>query len=314
MQLPMKPMLAQLTDVSDALLERKGMSFEPKWDGYRLIAEGNGDGPASLWSRSGKRCTSAWPEVGEALQDAGVSAVLDGEIVVMRDGRPSFNGLQNIGSMSRQQRKDALRYMVFDVVETGGWFDTTKLPYYERRQILADVVGMMESPLVQLTPATTDGRGLWQAMELAQMEGMIGKPLDSRYRQGERASWLKLKRKARGEFVVVGWTWGKEGVTGARVGSIGALVLAVRTPDGSLVYAGKVGTGFDGSSLSTTKADLETVRTDVDPFLGAECVRARKMLGAEKVVWVAPERVATVEYAELGKDGIPRFPSFKGMR
>jgi bifunctional non-homologous end joining protein LigD len=312
MQMPMKPMLAKLTP-AEGVLNRRDIVWEPKWDGYRLIAEARGALPCRLWTRAGNLVTSQYPVIAEAIDESGVECVLDGEVVVMVDGRPSFNALQLSGRMSRRELEDRMRYVVFDVLELDGQ-DLRSRPLLDRKQELSLLHGQIASPVVQLTPISGDGPRMWEAMELADLEGLIGKPANSPYRNGERGTWLKLKRKRLGEFAVVGWTWGKEGVTGSRIGEIGALVLATRLPDGRLLYAGKVGTGFTGQVLAETKAALEAVKRDGSPFVGAEMAKARKQIGAEPVEWVEPEYTATVEYAEMGPGGVPRFPSFKGMR
>jgi len=300
-----KPMLAKAVESSDAL-DRPGMSWEPKFDGYRLVAEV--DGQVRLQSRSGRVVTDDFPTIVSALSETGWRGVLDGEIIVLVDGLPSFNALQNRGSMSLPALEAQMRYVAFDVLDTGGE-DMRRLPYSRRRDALEEAVTEIGSACLSSAPATPDGRKLWKAIEEAQMEGVVGKPAGSSYREGERGTWIKVKRKSAGEFTVVGWTRG----SGARSGEIGALVLASRLPSGELLYAGKVGTGFDRRSLCAVRESLERLARPYSALADAEAMRATEHAGSQ-VAWVDPERVVLVEFAEKSSGGVLRFPSYKGMK
>jgi len=299
-----KPMLAKAVE-ADEVLDRPGMSWEPKFDGYRMIAAA--DGRATLWSRSGRVVTNDFTPIRAALSDTGWHGVLDGEVVVLVDGRPSFNALQNMGSMSLSALEAQMRYVVFDVLDVGGE-DVRRLPYSSRREALERAVAEIGGCL-KIAPATSDGRALWRAVEKAQMEGVVGKPTGSSYKEDERGTWIKVKRKSADDFTVIGWTHG----SGARSGEIGALVLASRLPSGALQYAGKVGTGFNGRSLCSVRESLERIARPYSALADDEAMKAADHAGSA-ISWVDPELVVLVEFAERTSGGVLRFPSFKGMR
>ena len=297
------PMLAMSAPPNPRLFERDGMSWEPKWDGYRLIVELRKARPALLWARSGKPLDL--PHLAEQLSGHDVDAILDGEVIVNgADGRPSFNAMQLRLGMSKERALGTMRYMVFDVLRVNE-VPVTDEPYVTRRHMLGRVVELIGSPMVQLTPATDNGVALWHAMELANMEGMIGKPVGSKYLPGERGTWIKVKRTIISDFIVVGWIKG----IGKRAGEIGSLVLAEEAA-GHLTFAGLVGTGFNWKNLETTMAALVPNGRDDCPL--ADAASARRSLGAVEVLWVNPTHKATVEYSEQMK-GALRFPSFQKM-
>lgn len=310
MKLPIKPMLAKGTEPHPVLLGRADMHWEPKYDGYRLIAELNGERPATLWSRSGRNVTGDFAVLAEELARTSRVGVLDGEVVVMVDGRPSFHGLQLKGTLRRDRLLESMRYIAFDALVSGEHdLIVNRFLYEQRRQILQVAIEGIDSPMVKGIVSSNDGIGMWKAMELSRMEGMIGKPAGSLYRPGERGTWIKLKRKQTERFVVAGYTWG----SGARTDAIGSLVLGLTLPTGRLRYVGKVGTGFTGRSLEEVKGALDEEIQKEPPFDSAEWTKARAQLGPEEIVWLQPNRQANVEFSEWTADGIVRFPSFKGL-
>jgi bifunctional non-homologous end joining protein LigD len=136
------------------------------------------------------------------------------------------------------------------------------------------------------------------------MEGVVAKRLDSRYVPGARSrDWLKVKLFQTDEFVVGGWLPGE----GRRDGSIGSLLLGVPTPTGGLAYSGNVGTGFTHAELRRLQARLAPLRQDSSPFTAGPAPKRAS-------VFVRPEVVVEVAYAEKTRDGILRHPSYKGER
>jgi bifunctional non-homologous end joining protein LigD len=290
------PMLATLaSDVPSG----SGWMFEVKWDGYRAIARVAG-GEATLTSRRGNDLTSRFPEVAKAIGRATKSpdCVLDGEVCALDDdGRSSFSVMQ--------QGSGPLVFYVFDVLEVDGK-PLVELPLRERRERLEQLLDR-RNETVRLSEAFEDGRALYEAAKEQGLEGVIAKRADSRYQPGKRTrEWLKVKTHGRQEFLIAGYTKGK----GRRSGRLGSLVLAVNR-GGELSYAGNCGTGFTDEEIDKLMRKLRPLERKRPPFaVVPKMPKVRK----DDVVWVKPELVCEIEFAEWTHDGRLRAPSYKGLR
>ena len=314
--LPINPMLSMKVESPGAdelsvdekfpVLERGDTMYEPKWDGHRLIVSVQG-GKVRVWTRSQRDVTSDWPEIRSMFVGLTADYVFDGELLCLDEhGRPSIAALGLAGRLSADQRMERIRYAMFDVLEVGG-VDLQRKPYVERRANVEQIVPWL--PRVMLTPSIGDGRAMWNAIIVAGMEGVIAKPKLSRYLQGERGQWLKLKALQRREFLVIGYTAGE----GSRTGAFGAIVLGERGVDGEVHYAGKCGTGWNDRSSNALLALMRPFETDEPPLGRAELIRIRQKIGPRRVTWVRPAISGVVEFAERTADGIPRFPAWKGV-
>jgi bifunctional non-homologous end joining protein LigD len=280
---------------------RDDYAYEIKWDGYRMIAVNDGK-RTTLYSRPGRVITADWPEIAAAIPD---NVILDGEIIMVRDGKSSFQALQNAKRMRPAARAEGLRYVAFDLLSCHDE-DFTRRPLEERRMWLAD--SLTDNPLVTFSHAIDDGRDAWKQVLKYGLEGIIAKPLSSRYVQGNRGIWLKHKRNVVQVFEVIGYTSGE----GTRYGLFGALVLGERI-NGKLRYAGKCGTGFD---RPTTVATLEAMKAHVakaPPVDPGQAVVVQQHLGARTITWLKPALKAKVEFNDWSDDRIVRMGSFKGM-
>jgi bifunctional non-homologous end joining protein LigD len=290
-----RPMLATLTE---ELPRGEGWEFEPKWDGYRAVAYVRG-GEAELFSRNGNDLTQRFAPVAKELVKAlrTPDAVVDGEVVALDgSGRASFSAMQ--------QGSTRLAYEVFDVLEADGE-PLLDLPLTERRVRLAKLLA--RNPVVQLTGSFEDGEALLEAAREQGLEGVMAKRVSSRYAEGRRTrDWLKIKTHGRQEFVICGWTKGQ----GRREGRFGSLVLGLRRGK-ALAWVGNCGTGFTERDIDELLARLEPLRRATTPF-PAEPKMAKVRKG--DVVWVEPELVCEVEFAEWTHDGHLRAPSFQGLR
>ncbi|MGI9110883.1 MAG: DNA ligase D [Gaiellaceae bacterium] len=293
-----KPMLATpATEVPAG----NGWLFEVKWDGYRALATMRG-GEVDLRSRNANRLNERFPTVARALERSlrTPDCVLDGEVVAVgADGRATFSAMQ------QGKEGTVYLYVAFDVLEVEGE-PLLELPLVERRDRLAGVVDLRRGG-VQLSDAFDDGELLFQAAQEQRFEGIIAKRADSPYEPGRRSrAWLKLKTHGRQEFVIAGYTKGQ----GRRTGRFGSLLLAVRE-EGGLRYAGNVGTGFDDSEIEKLQALLRPLERPTTPF--EEAPKLAKVRKAD-IVWVEPELVCEVEFAEWTHDGRLRAPSYQGLR
>ncbi|WP_159498368.1 ATP-dependent DNA ligase [Microbacterium sp. 18062] len=306
----LRPMLAE--NASPALARSTARRWsaewaEIKWDGIRALAFWDGT-RMLLRARSGTDITARYPELtGVALGSS--PAVLDGEIVAFgADGRPSFTRLQNrmhltqAGEILAEARRVPVRLHVFDVLSSAG-ADLTGEPLVRRRHVLERLVADA-GPSIVAPPVFDDVDAALAASAAFALEGVVVKNPASRYRPGERsADWLKAKHVRMQEIVIGGIRPGH----GNRSGSIGSLLMGIPTLDG-LRYAGRVGSGFGERALRLLAERLEPLRTDASPFLDVPDADASDAL------WVRPELVAEVAYAEATPDGRLRHARWRGLR
>ena len=290
---------------------------EIKWDGIRAVGtwQRGDDGPDrfSLRARSGTDITARYPELTAdgAPHLPADDAVVDGEIVAFdRDGRPSFARLQNRMHLTkgREIEREVVRtpvvYMLFDLLRLDG-HDLTGMSLRRRRELLEQLAADLDAP-VQVPPVFDDLEAALDASREFGLEGVVAKDPDSRYRPGRRSgSWLKLKQTHTQEVVIVGIRPGQ----GSRRSGIGSLLLAVPSSEsqGGLRYVGRVGTGFTDRMLHELSAQLEPLRMKAAPLR----VPAPD---ASDALWVRPELVGEVEFANWSPGGILRHSRWRGLR
>jgi DNA ligase D-like protein (predicted ligase) len=294
-------MLATLTDdrFSDA-----GWVFERKFDGVRCLARRDSRGRVRLLSRNDQDMSGTYPEIADAVRERGRGDLLiDGEVVAFVGHKTSFERLQGrLGVTDPDKARAtgiAVYYYVFDVLHADG-HDTRRLPLLARKSVLRAAVDF-GGPL-RFTPYRREAgeEAYRRACERGE-EGIIAKRTDAPYVSGRSRDWLKFKCVLDQELVIGGWTEPK----GSRIG-VGALLVGYY--DGkTLVYAGKVGTGFGQAMLRSLAADLQTREADQSPF-GRGRVRERA------VHWSRPELVAQIGFSEWTRDGMLRHPRFLGLR
>jgi len=286
---------------------------EVKWDGIRAMGTW-ADGRMLLHARRGTDITARYPELtadGAPFLPAS-DAVVDGEIVAFdAHGRPSFSLLQNRMHLTRPREieREVVRtpivYMLFDLLRLDG-HDLTSMPLHQRRTLLEDLVADLDAP-VQVPPVFDDVDAALAASEQFGLEGVVAKDPASRYRPGLRSpAWLKLKHTRMQEAVIVGIRPGK----GDRESTLGSLLLAVPGPSPAreLRYVGRVGTGFTERILRDLLARLEPLRVPSAPLDGVPA------LDASDALWVRPELVGEVEFANWTPDGVLRHARWRGLR
>ncbi len=302
MSLPLlKPMLA----VSSAPFDSGDYLFEIKWDGYRGLLYL--DDTTQIRSRNLQDLTAVFPELGGIHRQVGrLPAILDGEIIVLDKGMPSFDALQ-----SRGRTNDAVRikqaalklpavFVAFDVLYAAGE-PVMNLPLLERKEILAAMV-KAENNLLLSQFVTERGVDFYRACVEKDLEGVVAKRLDSVYLPGKRShSWKKIRRVKSADLVICGYE-------GARQSDDLRAIIVADFSQGRLTYRGKVGTGFSFREKQRLTELLKPLETAAPPFK----VPPKKDLHNPK--WVAPRYVCEVHYSELTADGRLRHASFKGLR
>lgn len=286
----------QLATLMDAVPSGSGWLHEMKYDGYRaLIAVGGGG--AKVFTRTGLDWTEKFAVIAEAAAGLNVgSALIDGEVVAFKDGKPDFSTLQDMLSAGTGD----LSFFAFDLLALDGE-DLTGLPQVERKARLQPLFDGAPEALRYSEHVTGAGEQLFEAMCREGLEGIVCKRADAPYRGTRTKAWLKVKCTRRQEFVIVGWTPSDKARRGFR-----ALLLAVNGPDG-LVYAGKVGTGFSGETMLALREKLDRLARKT-PTVAAPRAAVRD------AHWVSPKLVAEVAFAEFTAENVVRHASFLGLR
>ncbi|HWS50060.1 MAG TPA: ATP-dependent DNA ligase [Microbacterium sp.] len=307
---PIRPMLAEN---GTAPLARRLSSpgwAEIKWDGIRAVGTWR-DGRMMLNARSGNDITARYPELtadgapGFTVADA----VVDGEIVAFDGtGRPSFSRLQSRMHLAsaREIEREVVRtpviYQLFDLLSLEG-HDLTSLPLRDRRELLEELARDLDAP-VAVPPVFDDVDAALETSAAFGLEGIVVKDPASAYRPGLRSqAWLKLKHTRTQEVVIGGIRPGK----GDRAGRIGSLLLGI-PEDGGIRYIGRVGSGFTERMLHDLDERLKPLRTDRAHLTDVPRPDAADAL------WVRPEIVGEVEFANWTPDGILRHARWRGLR
>jgi DNA ligase D-like protein (predicted ligase) len=266
----LEPMAASLTQ--DRFIGPDWL-FERKFDGIRLLAYKRGT-DVQLYSRN--RLPQHLPALARTIADLPVhEVILDGEVTW--DGRSAYH--------------------VFDILWLNGQA-VTALPLEDRRALLQELP--FEPPMRRVE--LVDDQAPWERARREGWEGVIAKRRGSPYEHRRSKHWLKMKCETSQEFVVGGFT----DPQGARVG-LGALLVGYHEED-ALVFAGKLGTGFDTRLLLDLRRRLDAIELPESPFTIA------KGLPRLRAHWVRPEIVVQVAFIEWTVHGKLRHPRLIGLR
>ena len=284
----------------------KDWQHEVKWDGMRVLADITDSG-LRLVSRSGRDVTVSFPELGAVT--AGIKdALIDGEVIALRDGLPSFSALadrMHVGDDRRARELAEVQpvtMMAFDLLRLYG-VDLTQRPLTERRNSLdrLDLPG----PAWRSSPVYDDGPALLAATLDQGLEGVVAKRRQSLYLPGRRTpDWIKTAHKFHQACVVGGWR--------AEIGSpelIGALLIGMPDGAGGLSFAGRVGSGISRAAGRNLKQLLGPLHRAGSPF-DAEIPR----LDAAGAHWCEPNVVIEVRHLGWTTGHRLRHPVFRGVR
>lgn len=301
---PFRPMLAT---VADRVPAGDAWVHEVKWDGMRVLVDVH-DGRVTVWSRTERDVTAAFPEL-DALADAFDDMLLDGEVVAMDEGRPSFHALTERMHVSRRRQAEQLMatrpvtLMVFDLLRLFGQ-DLRSQPWSARRELLERL--SLDGPRWQVPPVYEDGDELLAATRTQGLEGIVSKRRAAPYAAGRRsADWRKTAHRTTHSVVVGGW----RPEVGASADRLGAVLVGLPDGDGGWRYAGRVGSGLAGSAGEALRRRLRTATRDTSPF--SDEVPA---IDATGTTWVEPRLVIEVRALELTGQHRLRQPAYLGVR
>ncbi len=295
------PMLSKLTD---HLPSTGSYLYEIKLDGQRTIAEVT-KRSTLLYTRNLRNVTRKYPEL-TGLPDClrCKSATLDGEIVALKDGIPSFELLQHRMSLSDARMIAAaaqqipVLYYVFDLVELDGR-SILRMPLQERKRLLARSIRPGE--VVKLLPSFDSRDITLRKARAFGYEGVVAKKLDSLYYPGQRTDlWLKQKFQESDSFVIGGW------LEGGRSHNFGSLLIG-KYQGKNLMFRGRAGTGFNASTISMLMDSFEKLKRAKSPFIDLP-------KGPKGTHWLKPKLVADIKFKEVTSAGILRSPVYLGLR
>ncbi len=298
----MGPMLAKLTHNP---FSGEDWIFEHKLDGERLLAYVDPEGDVRLMTRNQKTANTSYPEIETTLDEqAAGGCILDGEVVAFNeDGLSDFEKLQpRMHVSSREEARQSsvqVVYYVFDCLYADGR-DLTSCKLTARKKVLKAAVNWQD-PLRHLSYWHGDGLTHYKEACEKGWEGLIAKQADSPYIHARSKKWLKFKCVRQQEFVIGGFTEPH----GERVG-FGALLLGFYR-QGDLVYAGKVGTGFDDQTLKDLHGRLERMVRKTSPYDQGDP-------DTRDVHFVTPDLVCEVGFSEWTDHDKLRHPRYKGLR
>lgn len=287
------PMLCEKQEHQELRRDLEGWIGSIKFDGTRVLIHLK-DGEAKLINRRGKEISHKFPE----LQFPSVNVVLDSELVIFRDGKSDFNKIVTRGNVESKFKIEILsekypsKLMVFDVLSYEGE-DLTDKPLSERKEILSNIPKTENLKIVDYVRG--EGiRELWEKVKEKDLEGIILKKLNSKYKCGRSRSWLKVKNLKRDVFEVVGYKKSDKR-------EVRSLILSENGK-----YRGRVGSGFSDDELKRLKEKLDKNKVDEPMFKDLD----RKY----DIVWIKPKKLkCQVEYLEETKGGKLRHPVFEGL-
>jgi len=285
------PMLATLAEAPPR--DGAEWTYELKYDGFRaVVAITKGD--LAMLSRNELDLAPRFPRTFEALKKLKLEdVVIDGEVVVLDEqGAPRFQLLQQGG-------RELM--VIFDILWLEGR-DLRPLPYIERRKLLEKLFKKPPAGIAISQTLDMSGEKALQHAKKGGWEGIIAKRKTSVYENRRSKEWLKVKTLNQQEFVIVGW---QPSIASER--DIGSLHLAVNE-GGTLVYAGKVGTGFSAKMRTWLRDELAKDVIDRTP------VKDAPRTGVRDTTWVKPRLVGQVAFTEWTGDHRLRHPSFLGLR
>ncbi|WNS41236.1 RNA ligase family protein [Paenibacillus sp. MMS20-IR301] len=269
-----------------------------KWDGVRMLSYGDGSG-TELINRRGNRRTLQYPELADVRAYCkSPSVILDGEIIALSGGKPSFHevmrrdSLKNDAAIRAARQQVPVIYMVFDILYCAGRWVLDQ-PLAERQRLLAGM--LLPHPFVQAVPSYQSPAELFTAAQNKELEGIVCKDTTSIYTPGGKDKrWLKRKISRDLTAVAGGVTF--------RDGRVNALLLGLFDHEGKLHYIGHAGAG------KLTMRDWQDL-TELTPGLTAlEMPFAASPERSKGAVWLKPQLVFKVNFLEWNASGTMRQP------
>ena len=273
--------------------------YELKLDGERCIAYLDKD-RTILKNKRNVLMLPKVPELSEIHRNVNVRCILDGELAVIKDGKPDFFEIQKRSMMSNPVKIDmaAKKYpacfTAFDILYYEG-HQVTDLPLTKRKKLLQKAVQSENSRFAVSRYIEKNGISFYNLAEQQELEGIVAKRKDSKYYLDRRTKdWIKIKYLQDDDFVIMGYV--------PKENSMNSIILGQYRAN-ELIYKGHVTLGVGGEPFRKIQA-LDKIA----------CHFSEIPKGNENVVWVVPKLVCTVKYMMKTESGGLRQPVFKGLR
>lgn len=296
-QKALKPMLIGST--SEAF-NSEDYIFELKLDGERCLAYLDPKNGTDLRNKRNIKMLSKVPELSDIHKQVKVRCILDGELIVIKDGKPDFFEIQrrslttNKFKIQLQANKYPASFTAFDILFYDD-HEVTSLPLMERKKLLSEVLSESDRIAISRYIENT-GVDFYKLAEQNDLEGIVAKKKDSNYFYDKRTKdWIKIKNLQDDDFVVCGYIIKENNVTSIVLGQY---------DNKKLIYKGHVTLGVSGDDFRTITS---TKKVTEHPFVELPP-------GNDDAVWIAPELVCTVKYMMKTATGSMRQPVFKGLR
>lgn len=273
--------------------------FELKWDGERCLAYLDPKTETALRNKRNEKILLKFPELRGIHRQVKKRCILDGELMVLVDGKPNFFELQRRALMSHSFRMElaAKRYpanfVAFDCLYYEGR-SLLDLPLMERKTYLEKVVRESDTLAVSRY-LSGQGTVFFDLAKKEELEGIVAKRRDSFYTPGKRTKdWIKIKNLQDDDFVVCGYLFKENHIISLILGQYENKIFT---------YQGHVTLGVGGRPFDRIQ---NQPKTEGPPFPVPP--------GNEEAIWIKPELVCTVAYMQRTSKGGIRHPVFKGLR
>lgn len=280
--------------------------YEIKWDGIRTIIIVT-DAQINVYSKSGRDLSDRFPELVTDRKKLKISnGIFDGEIVCIDgEGRPEFSKvisrMHTSGNQSvlNASKKNPVYCYLFDLLNIDG-IDVTQWPIEKRKECLQAIV--KTNGHFRISELVHDGKALYTASKAMNLEGIMAKRKESAYYPDQRSDqWIKIKFRNHADCIILGYTAGK----GDRSALFGSLHLGQYSDEGTLVYKGRVGTGFDYTKMTALLAKFNEVR-QVDKYIENNIDK--------ETIWLEPKLKCEIVYASMSSNDTFREPVFVKLK
>lgn len=274
--------------------------FELKLDGVRGIAFVDPK-KVILRNKRNKDVTDIYPELQDIRKAVKKKCILDGEFIVLKNGKPDFSGIQKRSLMSDSFKinlaikKFRVEFVAYDILYCDGK-DLTSLPLMERKKVLDKNIkegnGLSISRYIE-----TYGVKFFELAKLQELEGIVAKEKTSKYFQGKRTkTWKKIKFMQDEDLIICGYV--------EEEGTIKDLVLGYYDTKGILHSRGKIALGISKIEQSIIKEYAKKNKVKKPWFEDM----------SQDIIWLKLQLVGTAHYMHLTKNGHMRQPVWKGLR
>jgi len=294
-----KTISPMLIGKDEAAFDSDEFIFELKWDGIRCLAYLSPDG-VDFRNKRNKNLNSTYPELSHIHKQAKSRCILDGELIILKEGKPNFFEVQRRSLMTNQLKiklaaqKLPVSFVAYDIVYCNGEQITDK-SLLERKAILERTV--TESDRLTISRYfERDGLALYKSAADMGLEGIVAKRKDSKYYFDKRSShWIKCKAMMDDDFIVCGYYDKGKAMVSVILGAF----------DGErIVYQSSVAMGVSREDYKIMSSIQQVEKAKYYPNFPEK----------DDAVWIVPQLVCTVEYMERTPHGGLRQPVFKGLR